>query len=309
MLTSGFMRLVTYLFIVFLAHSSLAQPIQVGNPVRFLALGDSYTFGQGVSLQDRWPAQFATELTNLNFQVDEMRVIAQTGWTTSALQQAINQQMPIEGYNLVSLLIGVNNQFFGGSIQTYSAQFQALLEQAIALAGGNPARVFVLSIPDYAYTPFGNGNPAISAEIDAFNNANRTITAQYQVRYVDVTPISRLGLQQPELVASDNLHPSALMYRLWVEEILQYVEKELNVGETRHEKPVVFHVGNQLVINFASPAKFIISNLSGSVLLQGSLNGEQPTSVSMNPYPNGVYVLQIDDGRGNVSATKILLYN
>lgn len=201
-------------FIFLLKLQAYSQKISIGEPVHFLALGDSYTIGQSVSTSERWPNQLVSELSSQGFNVAELRIIAQTGWRTDNLQSAISQLLPLTGYNLVSLLIGVNNQFQGGSIQTYTQQFDDLLQQAIWLAGNDPRHVFVLSIPDYAYTPFGGGNSAISAAIDEFNSVNRFITETYNVRYIDITPISRKGLEDPSLVAIDGLHPSGKMYGL-----------------------------------------------------------------------------------------------
>jgi len=296
------------LSIVFsLVAEVFSQPIRINQPVRFLALGDSYTIGQSVENHERWPNQFVDELVKLGYNVEELRIIAQTGWTTSSLQNAINQQMPIEGYNLISLLIGVNNQFFGGNVQDYTPQFQSLLQQAIALAGGKPSNVFVLSIPDYAYTPFGNGNPSISAGIDAFNDANRFLAGIYQVRYVDITPISRLGLQQPELVASDNLHPSALMYRLWVDEILKYVEGELNIMEKASNQPGIFFSGDRLMVGTCPWVQYSIFSMSGSLLMHGSLEDKQENGIQLDQLPNGIYLVRFKDVRGNVFTKKLAL--
>jgi lysophospholipase L1-like esterase len=301
------MRIILLSIVFSLVAEAFSQPIRINEPVRFLALGDSYTIGQSVESNERWPNQFVDELVNLGYNVKELRIIAQTGWTTSSLQNAINQQMPIEGYNLISLLIGVNNQFFGGNVQTYTPQFQTLLQQAIALAGGNPSNVFVLSIPDYAYTPFGNGNPSISAGIDAFNDANRFLASIYQVRYVDITPISRNGLLMPELVASDGLHPSGLMYRLWVEEIVQYVENELNISEEAHILPLVFLSGDQLMVGPGPWVQFSIYSLSGNLIRQGTLDGKPERGILLHQLPAGIYLVSLEDNQGNVFTTKFAI--
>ena len=144
--------------------------------------------------------------------------MAQTGWTTADLTNAIDTTTDFKNrYDLVSLLIGVNNQFQGRSLDNYEIEFRALLEKSIEFAGDDPGRVFVVSIPDYAYTTFGGGDPMISQEIDEFNAANKAITDEYGIQYFNITPISRLGLDQPELVATDGLHPSGEQYRRWVE--------------------------------------------------------------------------------------------
>ena len=158
-----------------------------------------------------------------------MDIVARTGWTTDELNQGINQRTDLrETYDLVSLLIGVNNQYRGYSIDQFALDFAALLNRAILFAGGRAERVFVLSIPDYAYTPFGGGDMDISEEIDAFNAVNAQITMDRGVRYFDITPISRRGLDQPDLVAGDGLHPSGKQYGLWVQQMLLTVRGMLD---------------------------------------------------------------------------------
>ena len=162
------------------------------------------------------------------FKIKEVKIIAQTGWTTGNLRQGIAQETTLQSkYDLVSLLIGVNNQYQGGNVADYEVEFRQLLEQAINLAGNDASRVFVVSIPDYAFTPFGNGNTTISQEIDDFNAANKAITAQYNIQYFDITPISREGLNEPNLVASDGLHPSGEQYNKWVVLMLDTIKTML----------------------------------------------------------------------------------
>lgn len=183
----------------------------------YLALGDSYTIGESVAVDERYPVQLRDSLFP-DSSDKEVRIIARTGWTTRDLAFALDTTTDFrESYTLVSLLIGVNNQYQGRRLDNYKVEFRDLLERAIELAGTNTGRVFVVSIPDYAYTPFGGGSIAISQEIDAFNAANASITEEYGIRYFDITPISREGLNEPGLVASDGLHPSGEQYRRWVE--------------------------------------------------------------------------------------------
>jgi lysophospholipase L1-like esterase len=191
---------------------------------RYLALGDSYTIGQSVDVADRWPIQLAARLTDTRLAVDSTRIIATTGWTTANLINAIDNAALEPEYDMVSLLIGVNNQYQGRNIDEYRTQFEQLLQTSIALARGDKSHVFVVSIPDYGFTPFGQNNQAsISQAIDQFNAVNREITEAYGVAYYDITPISREGLERPEMVASDGLHPSGVQYGEWVESFYQQV--------------------------------------------------------------------------------------
>ena len=190
--------------------------------ISYLALGDSYTIGESVNDNQRFPSLITNALIKNGKVVTETKVIAVTGWTTQNLIDAINTKVKIgETHDIVSLLIGVNNFYQGRSIEEYKIQFEQLLEKSIVLAKGNPKNVFVISIPDYGYTPFGKRTQStISAGIDLYNNANRNIAYNRGVTYFNITPISRMGLEQPELVASDGLHPSFIMYEKWVELML-----------------------------------------------------------------------------------------
>lgn len=191
-------------------------------PVRYLALGDSYTIGQSVSPEDRWPVQLAEQMRAEGVAVAEPLIVAQTGWTTGELSAGIDRQDPQGSFDLVSLLIGVNNQYRGGDVEVYRAEFRELLARAIRFAGGRPDRVVVLSIPDWGVTPFAEGQDraGIGSQIDRFNAVNREETERAGARYVDVTPLSRQAAQDPTLIARDGLHPSATMYAGWAALVL-----------------------------------------------------------------------------------------
>ncbi|WP_299608927.1 SGNH/GDSL hydrolase family protein [uncultured Aquimarina sp.] len=190
----------------------------------FLALGDSYTIGQGVTESESWPFQLQNVLTSETQQIKEVKVIAQTGWTTSNLLSAIETQDP-GNYDIVSLLIGVNNQFQRIDFTVFESEFNLLLNKAISLANGNKKKVFVVSIPDYGVTPFGSNNSdVIAEEIDMYNTYIQQQCEAQEIPFIDITSISRnLGASVGAL-ATDNLHPSANQYRLWVEEILPVVQ-------------------------------------------------------------------------------------
>ena len=198
--------------------------------VRFLALGDSYTIGEGVPSGERWPVQLAGRLRELNIPVDQPQIIARTGWTTENLLFALKNSPPDPDYQIVSLLIGVNNQYQGRSITEYEQQFGQLLDSAVFYAGMDKDRVIVLSIPDYGVTPFGqSGDPErIKNEIDAFNLVNKTITGERNILYFNITEISRQAAGDPSLLAPDQLHPSGKMYSLWIDLMIARVAEILS---------------------------------------------------------------------------------
>lgn len=184
---------------------------------RFLALGDSYTIGEAVAPGDRWPALLARRL-----QLDEPEIVARTGWTTDELSEAIDAARPQGPFDLVSLLIGVNDQYRGRDAELYRAGFSSLLDRAIAFAGMDPRRVVVVSIPDWGVTPFAadRDRAEIAAQIDAYNRVNREEADRAGAHYADIAAISREAASQPDLTAADGLHPSADLYGRWIEIIL-----------------------------------------------------------------------------------------
>ena len=193
-------------------------------PRQYLALGDSYTIGESVTEAERWPNQLAAQLLKKGVEVGKPKIIATTGWRTDNLKNAMTIAQLKNEYDLVSLLIGVNNQYQGKPVDQYAVEFEDLLKTAIQLAKGKKENVFVVSIPDYGYTPFGQPKQEkISKELDQFNAVNRSITERLGVRYVYITDISREGLKDASLVAADGLHPSGKMYGLWVDRILKEV--------------------------------------------------------------------------------------
>lgn len=192
--------------------------------VNYLALGDSYTIGEAVSQNQSFPFQLQQLLKDKQIDVATPTVVARTGWTTDELQEAINSARLNKNYQFVTLLIGVNNQYRNYPIDTYRKDFTALLQQAIAFAGGDKSKVFVISIPDWGVTPFGKSatkSPeTIAKEIDAFNAANQEITLNAGVSYTNITPASRNAATDTTLIAGDGLHPSAKMYAQWADALL-----------------------------------------------------------------------------------------
>jgi lysophospholipase L1-like esterase len=199
--------------------------------MNFLALGDSYTIGEGVAPEQRWPDRLAAALRCEGIALEAPRVIAATGWTTDELAAAIDAAGPLGPWSFVTLLVGVNNQYRGRSGDEYREQFEALLRRAIALAEGRTGRVLVLSIPDWGSTRFGAGSgrdlARVSRELDAFNAAARDTCTSLGVAFVDITAISRERGNEPAMLAGDGLHPSATMHALWTDAALPVARRLL----------------------------------------------------------------------------------
>ena len=189
--------------------------------IRYLALGDSYTIGEKVAARNRWPNQLAKLLEDQGIH-SEVTIIARTGWTVQELWQGIQASPPEGTYALVTLLIGVNDQYRGYPVDSYREDFRFMLGKAIEYAGGNPKRVVVLSIPDWGFTPFAGAQDTepISQKIDEFNAVNLQETQNAGAYYVEVTDISRMAMDDFDLLASDHLHPSGKMYAMWAEKTL-----------------------------------------------------------------------------------------
>ncbi len=196
----------------------------------YLALGDSYTIGQSVNAEDRFPVQTVKYLVAAGFKFTTPEIIAQTGWTTANLISAITAAPPLKpSYDIVTLLIGVNNQYQHKTQAEYAAEFLKLLNLAKIFADNKNERVIVLSIPDYGVTPFANGSDrnAIAKDIDEFNAINKNIADQAGVNYLDITTSSRLAANNLSLVACDGLHPSGIEYNVWAQALLPIIQKVL----------------------------------------------------------------------------------
>ena len=187
----------------------------------YLALGDSYTIGESVPSTDNFPNQTVSFLKASGIDFKAAEIIAQTGWTTDELQSRINSYTFHPPYDIVTLLVGVNNQYRGRSVDSYKPEFENLLNQAIQFAGNKADHIIVLSIPDWGITPFASGRDKdqIAREIDAYNVANKAIAEQYKVQYIDITPWTREAANDLTLLAPDGLHPSAKEYKRWAEKL------------------------------------------------------------------------------------------
>ena len=197
----------------------------------YLALGDSYTIGESVEPEMRWPVQLVDSLRDREINVNYPVIIAKTGWTTGDLLGAMDQKLDQEKFDLVSVLIGVNNQYQGKSIEAYEADLHEIFQQAISHSKRGKDGVFVVSIPDYGATPYGEPRAEeIGREIAEFNSVFEQVARKYEIDFYNITPISEKGLEEKNLVASDDLHPSGDMYSLWVEEFVDEVLAKAAAG-------------------------------------------------------------------------------
>jgi lysophospholipase L1-like esterase len=214
-----YLTIALFLFI-FSCNSTIEAP-NMTNGLSYLALGDSYTIGESVAEPERWPVQLAQKLNDSGLETADPQIIARTGWTTDELKAKIVSEKITKTYDLVSLLIGVNNQYRDRSAEQFRVEFVDLLETSIKFAGNKPTHVFVVSIPDWGVTPFAaNRNKAeIAKEIDQYNAVKKEETKKRGILYIDITPISRQASTDKSLIADDGLHPSGKMYKLWVEKI------------------------------------------------------------------------------------------
>lgn len=195
----------------------------------FLCLGDSYTIGESVPITESFPYQTIKLLRKEGFNFQPPEIIAKTGWTTDELQAAINNHQFLPKYDFVTLLIGVNNQYRGRSVEEYKTEFELLLNQAITFTGNKPDHVIILSIPDWGVTPFADGRDRkkIANEIDMYNHTNKIISEKYKVRYIDITSGTREATNDKTLLAPDGLHPSTKEYTRWAEKLVAIIKELL----------------------------------------------------------------------------------
>lgn len=310
-----------YILLILLSfpYVSWTQGLTIQSPIRYLALGDSYTIGQSVSPSARWPVQLADSLAQRGYTTEDLRIIATTGWRTDNLINAVkNQNLEDENYNLVSILIGVNNQYQGRPFSQYVQEFPALVDSAIRYAGGDKNKVFIVSIPDYAFTPFGqqSSNPAeISMELDQYNAFSKHIADSLQITYFDITPISRQGIQIPSYVASDGLHPSALQYTAWVKLMLEMIDQQLSAVDEPDQGPIL-HVRispnpatDMIVVEipeleFAMPCRMSIYDMHGKVVMERRLK-QNVSEFSIGSLSDGIYIVSIQ-AKGTFAVRKLI---
>jgi len=291
------------MIVMTLSVSLQAQEIRVAPRVEMLALGDSYTIGESVGISGRWPHQFMEALRQLGVTGPDPQYIAVTGWTTGALLSALEgTDFSDREFNLVSVLIGVNNQYQGLDFGLYEPDLREILDRALEIVEGDTSRVFVLSIPDYAFTPFGMNSPGISEEINAYNAKKEQVVSEYGMAFVNITAISRQGLADPSLVAPDGLHPSATQYGLWVQEILPRIAPGSVV--TGQDSPGSVS-GLKVYPNPASGLVILDSSLSlsgarildlqGKMVFETTVTGRQ-VQLDVSGLPAGTYILSVATG-------------
>lgn len=228
-------KMVLLLFILLFPHKGESE-VNSGSTtaIKYLALGDSYTIGEKVDESDRWPEQLVKKLRDKGIILEHPDIIATTGWTTGELIDGIKNARISDKYQLVSVLIGVNNQYRKLSVEDFRDEYIQILKTAVAFTGKRADRVFAVSIPDWGVTPFARERNTLKIfeEINLFNKVKKEETEKMGIRFFNITDISRKAERDPSLIASDGLHPSKKMYKLWVErisgEIADMIKDDIN---------------------------------------------------------------------------------
>lgn len=292
------------------------QKVTVDAELRMLALGDSYTIGESVDMDARWPHQLIRQLRAMGVSAADPDYIARTGWTTRNLLGWIQTRPPEEKkYNLVSILIGVNNQYQGMDIASYEPDLRKIIEIGLDLVDRDSSRLMILSIPDYAYTPYGNGFTNISKEIDAYNEIKRRVADEYGIPFIYITDISREGLDNPSLVAADGLHPSEEQYARWIQTIIPRMRFPLNLSSQEqgqlNNDPIRFYpnpAGSLVHMDASVDIEEIrIYNPLGRMILDQEVDG-LPASIDLSRLVKGSYTLcaRLENDRGFICRTLLV---
>jgi len=291
-----------------------AQLQKVQSPVRFLALGDSYTIGQSVAVNERWPVQLKDSLIARGIAVDTLQIIATTGWRTDNLISGINNLNPENNFNLVSVLIGVNNFYQGKPVGDYVPDLKTIIDKAIVLAKNDTDAVFLVSIPDYAFTPFGGGSSTISVGIDLYNHLMDSVAGTYGINYFYITDITRQGLVDPSLVALDNLHPSGKAYTFFVDTILnslliEQTNKVVEVKNTLDFNVKIFEEGIEVnLLSDANVSQIEVFDIDGKLLAsQKFFSASRIYTVSAD-IPLGNFIVVLKNKEGIMASKKVLRY-
>lgn len=195
----------------------------------YLALGDSYTIGEGVTITESFPYQVVETLRKNGFNFSAPEIIAKTGWTTDELSKAIDTHRFLTKYDFVTILIGVNNQYRGGTVEEYKLELEGLLKKALQFADGKKEHVIVISIPDYSISPFAQTKDPenISKTIDLFNSVNNALSIQYKVQHIDISTDLKNDKEHAPLFVEDGLHPAANEYEKWANETVKIITDQL----------------------------------------------------------------------------------
>lgn len=242
------------------------------NNIKFLALGDSYTIGQSVSATDRWPNQFIDSLSNLDYSIEKNDIIATTGWTTSNLLNAMNNTSLEKDYNLISILIGVNNFYQGRPVNLFRTELPAVIDSALTFCNNDTNAIFLVTIPDYGYTPFGAfSQNSISNSTDLYNGIKDSVAAVYGIPVYNITDISRRGIDEPDLVAGDNLHPSGKQYKEWVDLIISEMLSTTSISQPANNVLMTWKQEQTTFIKTTQSGSLTVYDLSGKLIKTAEL--------------------------------------